>query len=131
MERTLTDPFGFFNIHCCKTSKIEGGPLGEIFFEKKSHNAKKTEKGDFLDFSTSKYFAKHKNKTGTSKVGAISNAQKAQNIFFGKKLEIFEKIFRKMSHSAEKCKEGTLFDFQTCILLQNNKKLKGGTLWGH
>ena len=23
-------------------------------------------------------------------------------------------------------KEGTLFDFQTCILLQNNKKLKGG-----
>ena len=36
-----------------------------------------------------------------------------------------------MSHSAEKCKRGTLFDFQTCILLQNNKKLKGGTLWGH
>ena len=35
-----------------------------------------------------------------------------------------------MSHSAEKCKRGTLFDFQTCILLQNNKKLKGGTLWG-
>ena len=31
-----------------------------------------------------------------------------------------------MSHSAEKCKRGTLFDFQTCILLQNNKKLKGG-----
>ena len=28
-------------------------------------------------------------------------------------------------------KEGTLLDFQTCILLQNNKKLKGGTLWGH
>ena len=24
-------------------------------------------------------------------------------------------------------KEGTLFDFQTCILLQNNKKLKEGT----
>ena len=23
-------------------------------------------------------------------------------------------------------KDGTLFDFQTCILLQNNKKLKGG-----
>ena len=31
-----------------------------------------------------------KNKTGTSQVGAISKAQKAQN-FFGKKLEIFEK----------------------------------------
>ena len=31
------------------------------------------------------------NKTGTSQVGAISKAQKAQNFFFGKKLEIFEK----------------------------------------
>ena len=35
-------------------------------------------------------------------------------------------FFRKMSHSAEKCKRGDPFDFQTCILLQNNKKLKGG-----
>ena len=35
-----------------------------------------------------------KNKTGTSKVGAISKAQNAQNIFtWKKKLEIFEKIF--------------------------------------
>ena len=34
-----------------------------------------------------------KNKTGTSQVGAISKAQKAQNIFFGKKLETFEKKF--------------------------------------
>ena len=51
------------------------------------------------------------NKTGTSQVGAISKAQKAQNIFFGKKLEISEKkFFRKMSHSAEKYKRGTLFD---------------------
>ena len=33
------------------------------------------------------------NKTGTSQVGAISKAQKAQNIFFWKKLEIFEKNF--------------------------------------
>ena len=32
------------------------------------------------------------NKTGTSQVGAISKAQKAQN-FFWKKIEIFEKIF--------------------------------------
>ena len=39
----------------------------------------------------------------TSKVGAISKAQKAQNIFFGKNLK-FSKIFlyRKMSHSAKK-----------------------------
>ena len=36
-----------------------------------------------------------------------------------------------MSHSAENCERLDLFDFQTCILLQNNKKLKGGTIWGH
>ena len=30
------------------------------------------------------------NKTGTSKVGAISKAQKAQKTFLKKKLEIFE-----------------------------------------
>ena len=47
------------------------------------------------------------NKTRTSKVGAISKAQKAQNIFFGKKLVIFEKkFFQKKSHSAEKCRRG-------------------------
>ena len=52
------------------------------------------------------------NKTGKSPVGGISKSQKAQNIFFGKKLENFEKkiFFRKMSRSAEKCKKGTLFD---------------------
>ena len=55
----------------------------------------------------------HANKTGTSQVGAISKAQKAQNIFFGKKLEIFEKknSFGK-SHTVP-------------------KNVKGGTLWGH
>ena len=42
------DPLGFFNIHCCKTSKIEGGPFEEIFLQKKSHNAEKTECGDPL-----------------------------------------------------------------------------------
>ena len=47
------------------------------------------------------------NKTRTSKVGAISKAQKAQNIFFGKKLVIFEKkFFQKKSHSTEKCRRG-------------------------
>ena len=58
------------------------------------------------------YSAVRLNKTGTSQVGVMSKAQKAQNIFFGKKLEIFEKkiSFRKMSHSAEKCKRGALFD---------------------
>ena len=62
-------------------------------------------------FSMIRLLTVKRNKTGTSQVGAISKAQKAQNIFFGKKLEIFEKkFFRKMSHSAEKCKRGTLFD---------------------
>ena len=71
------------------------------------------------------------NKTGTSKVGAISKAQKAQNIFFGKKLEIFEFFFGKCRTVPKNVKEGSLFDFQTCILLQNYKKLKGRSLWGH
>ena len=71
------------------------------------------------------------NKTGTSKVGAVSKAQKAQKIFFGKKIEIFEKFFfQKKSHSAEKCKRGTLLDLLTYIPLQNIKKLEGGTLRG-
>ena len=75
---------------------------------------------------------KKSNKTRTSKVGAISKAQKAQNIFLEKKLEIFEKkIFQKKSHSAEKCKMGTLLDLLTYIPLQNIKKLEGRTLWGH
>ena len=66
------------------------------------------------------------NKTRTSKVSAISKAQKAQNIFFWKKLEIFEKKYFKKSHSAEKCKRGTLLDLLTYIPLQNTKKLEGG-----
>ena len=37
--------------------------------------------------------------------------KKRKTFFLEKKLEIFEKkFFRKMSHSAEKCKRGTLFD---------------------
>ena len=69
------------------------------------------------------------NKTRTSKVGSISKAQKAQNIFLERKLEeIFEKkFFQKKSHSAEKCKRGTLLDLLTYIPLQNIKKLGGGT----
>ena len=43
------------------------------------------------------------NKTGTSQVGAISKAQKAQNIFFGKKLEIFEKKI--LSENVAQCRK--------------------------
>ena len=35
-----------------------------------------------------------------------------------------------MSHSAEKCKRGTLLDLLTYIPLQNIKKTRRGTLWG-
>ena len=38
--------------------------------------------------------------------------------------------FQKKSHSAEKCKRGTLLNLLTYIPLQNIKKLEGGTLWG-
>ena len=58
----------------------------------------------------------------------MSKAQKAQN-FFEKKLEIFS--LRKMSHSAEKCRRGTLWTLLTYILLQNIKKLERGTLLRH
>ena len=36
-----------------KHQKIEGGPFGEFFFGKKSHNAEETERGTLWDFSTS------------------------------------------------------------------------------
>ena len=73
---------------------------------------------------TSKYCTTLANKTRTSKVGAISKAQKAAKLL---KLEIFEIFFfRKMSHSAEKYERGTLWDLLTYIQLQNIKKLEGG-----
>ena len=43
------------------------------------------------------------NKTRTSKVGAISKTQKAQNIFFGKKLEIFENY--SLSENVAQCRK--------------------------
>ena len=48
-----------------------------------------------------------RNKTGTSRVGAISEAQKAQKTFFEKKLEIFE-----------------FFSFRKCRIVPKN--VKGG-----
>ena len=70
------------------------------------------------------------NKTRTSKVGAISKAQKAPNIFLEKKLEIFENF-----SSLEKCrlvpknvKGEILLDLLTYILLQYIKKPLGDLL---
>ena len=51
------------------------------------------------------------NKTGTSKVGAISKAQKMQRF--------------------QNCKRGTLWAFWKSSLLQNIKKIEVGTLWSH
>ena len=40
------DPLGVFNVHfVAKHQKIEGGPFGENFSGKKSHNAEKNRKG--------------------------------------------------------------------------------------
>ena len=73
------------------------------------------------------------NKTRTSKVGAISKAQKAQKTFFEKtnihsvaKYQITKKLKgdpleEKKSHNAEKLKGGTLWDFPTSLLSQNMK----------
>ena len=58
-------------------------------------------------------------------VGAISKAQKTQKTFFEKNLK-FLNFFQKMSHSAEKCKRGTLWALLTYILLQNIKKTRKG-----
>ena len=70
------------------------------------------ERGDPLVSSGFVGYGKIVNKTGTSQVGAISKAQKPQNISFGKKLEIFEKKFSfgKCRTVPKNVKEGTLFD---------------------
>ena len=65
------------------------------------------------------------NKTRTSKVDAIFKAQKAQNNCFEKNLK-FLNFFWKMSHSAEKCERGTLWDLLTYIQLQNIKNKSKG-----
>ena len=56
-----------------------------------------------------------RNKTGTSKVGAISKAQKAQKRIF---------FFQKMSHCAEKCKSGTLWALLTFPVAKYHKTWK-------
>ena len=58
----------------CKLEKIEGGPFGDIL-----------------------------NKTGTSQVGAISKAQKAQNIFLEKNLKFSKKKF--LSENVAQCRK--------------------------
>ena len=119
-------PFDIFkHPFCCKIPKNWRGLFG-VFNKKFSKKNKK-----MRNFNGSLIVTKIWNKTGTSKVGAISKAQKAQKIFLEKNWNFWKKIFfQKKSHSAEKCKRGTLLDLLTYIPLQNIKKLEGGTLWG-
>ena len=68
------------------------------------------------------------NKTGTSQVGAISKAQKAQNIFFGKKLEIFEKkiSFGKCRTVPKNVKGGPFLICKHAFCSKITKNSKGG-----
>ena len=80
------------------------------------------------------------NKTGTSKVGAISKAQKARNIFKKnlKFLNFFRIVSKNVKGESHYCrivsknvKGETLWAFLTYIQLQNIKKLEKGTLLRH
>ena len=62
------------------------------------------------------------NKTRTSKVGAISKAQKAQNIFREKRLEIFENFF------LSKNVKGDLFGFNIQSVAKYQKTRRGDPL---
>ena len=74
-----------------------------------SHSAEKNPKGDPLGTSGFVDFLEKVNKTGTSKVGAISKAQKAQNTFFKKNLTFLVFFsFRKCRIVPEKIQRGTL-----------------------
>ena len=45
------EPLGFFSIHSvAKHQKMEGGPFGEFFFQKKSQCRKKLKRGPFSLF---------------------------------------------------------------------------------
>ena len=53
--------------------------------------------------------------------------KKRKSNFLEKNLKFLKKnFFQKKSHSAEKCKRGTLLDLLTYIPLQNIKNLEGG-----
>ena len=67
------------------------------------------------------------NKTGTSKVGAISKAQNTQKTFFLKKnLKFLNFFFQKMSHSAEKCKKVDPLGFINIYSLAKYQKTRKG-----
>ena len=81
--------------------------------------------------SVKPYHLQFPNNTITSKVGAISKAQRAQNLFYGEKHKIFEFFLLKSRIVPKNVKGGTLLDLLTYIPLQNIKKLEGGTFREH
>ena len=73
-----------------------------------------------------KRYSNNKNKTRTSKVGAISKAQKVQNIF-GKKLEIFENFsFGKCRTEPKNVKGGPFLIYKHAFCSKITKNSKGG-----
>ena len=69
------------------------------------------------------------NKTGTSKVGAISKAQKAQNIFFGKNLKFSKNFsFGKSRTVLENVKWGPFLIYNIAFCCKITKNSKGDPL---
>ena len=87
----------------------------------------------FLQFEYNTFLhpsIQYNNKTGTSKVGVISKAQKAQKTFFKKTWNFWFFFFQKMSHSAEKCKRGDTWGFINIYSVAKYlKNSKGGLFW--
>ena len=75
-----------------------------------------------------KIWSGNSNKTRTSKVGAISKAQKAQNIFFGKKLEFSENFSR--SENVAQCRKmyngGPFLIYKHAFCCKITKKIQRG-----
>ena len=67
------------------------------------------------------------NKTGTSQVGAISQAQKAQNVFFGKNLKFSKKnSFGKCRTVPKNVKGGPFLIYKHAFCSKITKNSKGG-----
>ena len=63
------------------------------------------------------------NKTRSSKVSAISKTQKAQNVFFGKKLEIFEFFFEKCRIVPKNVKGGPFLIYKHTFCYKHTLKI--------
>ena len=78
----------FINLTVAKISK--NTTFSQKVFHQ--HTTENLNRDLFVKLKKFREVAECRNKTGTSKVGAISKAQKAQNIFFGKNLKFSKKV---------------------------------------